>query len=48
MRNQEYDGAANMAGIHRGVQARIWQLVHGVFIELIYIRLSAYVIDTGL
>ena len=29
MRSQGYDGAANMAGVLRGVQARIRQQIHG-------------------
>ena len=29
VRSQGYDGAANMAGVRRGVQARIRQQIHG-------------------
>ena len=44
MRSQGYDGAANMAGIHRGVQARIRQLVPGA----IYTHCKAHNINLAI
>lgn len=42
MRAQGYDGVSNMAGIHRGVQARIWQVVP----EAVYTHCKKNMTDT--